>query len=80
LIKPNEFREVAAQRLQRLAHEAFASTQKTGSVSAGLDDHQVGLTEQEQDAVGLNGAREMDLLALAIREIRAPKRWCRHGH
>ena len=40
-----------------------------GGVGAGLDNTMIGFADDQQGAVGLNRAREMNLFAFAVRKI-----------
>ena len=44
-------------------------------VRAGLNDAMIGLTDNQQGAVGLNRAREMNLFPFAVRKISFSERW-----
>ena len=46
-----------------------------GSVGAGLDDAMIGFADDQQGAVGLNRAREMNLFPFAVRKIGFSERW-----
>jgi len=76
---PDQRHEVAAQVRQRRADHAVPTAQKGPGVGTGLDDDEIGLAQQKQGAVGLDGAREVDLLALAIGQIGPAKGRIRGG-
>ena len=46
-----------------------------GGVGAGLDDAMIGFADDQQGAMRLNGAREMNLFPFAVRKIGFSERW-----
>ena len=70
--------EVARDGVEAAAEHPFAQAQELGRVGARLDDGVVGLADHQQRPVRLDRAREVDLLALAVREVRLAEGG--HGH
>ena len=65
--------QVAVELGQRTADDRI-DVEKLGRVGAGLDDDVVRLLHDEQHAMRLNGACQMDLFTLANRKRRLPER------
>ena len=59
----------ARQRGQRLTHRLRVEAEEGGGIDARLQDRRAGLVEQQQRAVRLDRAGEVDLLAFAVREV-----------
>ena len=61
--------------LTSLRSDDLPEVQKRAGVGAGLDDSVIGLADNQQRAVRLNGAREMNLFPFAVRKIGFSERW-----
>lgn len=69
--------EIAFEARDRPPEQLAAKPQEIGRIRTGLHDHIVGLAHDQQRAMRLDRAGEMDRLALAVREIRLAKGRCR---
>ena len=61
--------EVAAQRLEGTSQQIAGQAQESAGLRAALNDHAVGLTDQQKRAIGLDRGGEVDLLPLTIGKI-----------
>jgi hypothetical protein len=63
------FSEISRHVIQSLADDATPKSEKGGGVITALDDGLIRLPHQQQGAVRLNRASEMDRLSFAIRKV-----------
>jgi hypothetical protein len=70
--------EVPADRAQLQAEDILIALEKIGSVVARLDDEKIGLSQDEEGAMGLNRSGKMDLFPFAVRQIGVSECGCRH--
>jgi hypothetical protein len=59
--------QIGVERIKAKAEDVTLQSKKRSSVFTGLDDDAIRLSDKQEGSVRLNGAREMDLLAFAIR-------------
>ena len=76
-MRSQPFREVSFDRIEPSSNDVMLQTKEGSRILTCLDDDLIGLTQKQDRAVWLDGSREMDLLALAIRKICLPEGWRR---
>ena len=62
--------EISAERLGGRAQQVAGQAEKGGGLFAALHDDPIGFAQQQQGAIGLDGSGEVDLLPLAIGQVR----------
>ena len=77
-VRQNAKQQVAVEFGERLPDDLFQIEEFVG-IGAGLDDAVIGFADDQQGAMRLNGAREMNLFPFAVRKIGFSERWGGQG-